>query len=204
MPFYKPNTTKKLFFHGNSLFHLGNANLFYAFAVSTYVRDNLTLNDNKPAVFDYSYQGKSTVDLTAEFNTIVAPYCKSGDVVIMWDGTNNMSSILGNKSATQTLIDTKAYFAQAEALGLTVITLTVLPRNVSSLDDTRRTDFNTLLLNDTYLTGKVINPCSLSQFDTYADVSNVTYYNADLVHLTTAGYNLIGGLIVTNIQSLFI
>jgi hypothetical protein len=204
MSFYKKNTTKRLFFHGNSLFHLGNANVFNVFAVSTYVRNNLTLNNNKPAIFDYSYQGKTTVDLTSEFNTVIAPYCKSGDVVIMWDGTNNMSSILGNKSAAQTLIDTKAYFTQAEALGLTVKTLTAIPRNVTSLDDTRRTDFNTLLLNDVDLTGKIINPCALSQFDAYADVSNATYYNADLVHLTTAGYDLIGGLIVTDIQSLFL
>jgi len=193
--------SNKIVFHGNSLFHLGQGNLFSAFAVSTYVRSNLV---NSPPIFDYSYQGKTTVQLTSEFPTVLAPYCKSGDTIIMWEGTNNMSSILGNKSAAQTLSDTKAYFTQAEALGLMVRTLTVIPRNVTSLDDTRRTDFNTLLLNDSDLTGKVINPCSLSQFDAYADVNDTVNYNADKVHLTTVGYNLIGSLIVTEIQSLFL
>lgn len=193
MTYFKPNTDKKLVFHGNSLFHLGANNLFYGNAVSNYVRDNLP---TKRAVFDYSYQSKNTRQLTTEFPTMVAPYFKSGDVLIHWELTNDLNV---GQTPAQALSNEIAYFNQATAIGLKVYILTCIPRNPTWISDANRVALNTLILAEPTFAGRVIDVTLMTEFSTATSYLNTTFYNADGTHLTTAGYNLIGQRIIDTI-----
>jgi hypothetical protein len=188
---------KRVIFHGNSLFHLSQGNVFYGFAVSNVVRPQLT----DLIVQDYSYQGKTSAQLLAEFPTVVQPYVNKGDVIVFWDGRNSMANNIGNETPAQALIDAKAYCANAISLGLKVITLTCIPTSTTYVADADRLTFNTNMLADTSFCNAVVDPCALTEFNSVADLSNTTYYNADQIHLTTAGYTLIANLLAPTIQS---
>jgi lysophospholipase L1-like esterase len=188
---------KRVVFHGNSLFHLRQGNVLNGFAVSTLVRPQLT----GVVVQDYSYQGKTSAQLLAEFPTVVQPYVNKGDVIVFWDGRNSMANNIGNLSPANALIDAKAYCANAISLGLKVITLTCIPTSTTYVADADRLTFNTNMLADTSFCNAVVDPCALTEFNSVADLSNATYYNADQIHLTTAGYTLIANLLAPTIQS---
>lgn len=188
MASFRPNTTKKVIFHGNSLFHLSAGNVFYGNAVSNYFRGLLKTANNISPVFDYSYQGKTTRQLTTEFPTAVAPYFKSGDILIHWELTNDLNA---GQTPAQCLVNLKAYCTQAKAMGLVVYVLTCIPRNPTFISNSDRLTLNSLILADTSFCDGVIDVCTLSQFDNGSDYTDTTYYNADGTHLTTSGYNLI-------------
>jgi hypothetical protein len=188
---------RRVIFHGNSLFHLRHGNVFYGFAVSNLVRPQLT----NVVVQDYSYQGKTSAQLLAEFPTVVQPFVSKGDVIVMWDGRNSMASNLGNLTPAQALTDVKSYCSNAIGLGLKVITLTCIPTSTLYVADADRLTFNSSMLADTSFCNAVVDPCTLSAFDSVADISNATNYNADQIHLTTAGYTLIANLLAPVIQT---
>jgi hypothetical protein len=188
---------RRVIFHGNSLFHLSNGNVFYGFAVSNLVRPQLT----NVVVQDYSYQGKTTAQLLAEFPTVVEPFVNEGDVIILWDGRNSMANNIGNETPAQALLDVKSYCSYVKALGLKVITLTCIPTNVLYVADADRLTFNSAMLADQSFCDAVVDPCALTEFDSVLDLTNLIYYNADQIHLTTAGYTLIANILVSPIQT---
>jgi len=187
------NNDKKLIFHGNSLFEFGASNLRIGNAVSNFVRDNLV---TKRAIFDYSFVNKTTRQLRDEFPTLIAPYFKAGDVLVMWDLTNDLSS---GQTPAQALVNVKSYCAQAKAMGLKVYILTCIPRNPASLNDANRVTLNNSIMADTSFCDGVIDVTTITEFSTSASYLNTTFYNVDGVHLTTAGYNLIGQRIINSI-----
>jgi len=194
---FKKNTQKKIIFHGNSLFHLGANNLFYGNAVSNYVRNGLITAGNKAPVFDYSYQGKTTRQLTTEFPSVVAPYFKSGDILLHWELTNDLNS---GQTPAQCLANEIAYCQQAKAMGLKVCILTCIPRNPTFISDANRVVLNALILADTSFCDGVIDVTLMTEFSLATSYLNTTYYNADGTHLTTAGYNLIGQKILDSVN----
>jgi len=190
---------KKLHFHGNSLFHLSQGNVFYGFGVSNYVRNTMS---PKPPVFDYSYEGKTTAQLTAEFPTLVAPNVNKGDVLIFWEGTNSIS-FAGGRTPAQALSDIQAYITQAESYGLIVYSLTVIPRNNTYISDADRLALNALILADPTINSKFIDICTETIFDSNADRTNTTYYETDQTHLKTAAQVIVGNRIITVVQPHF-
>jgi lysophospholipase L1-like esterase len=197
MAHYKPNTQKKIVFHGNSLFHLSANNLFYGNAVSNYVRSGLTTAGNKAPVFDYSFQGKTTRQLTTEFPTVVVPYFKSGDILIHWELTNDLNS---GQTPAQCLANEIAFCQQAKAIGMKVYILTCIPRNPTFISDASRLALNALILADTSFCDGVVDVTLMTEFSLATSYLNTTFYNADGTHLTTTGYNLIGQKILDSVN----
>lgn len=194
MAHFKPNTDKKIIFHGNSMFHLSAGNIFYGNAVSNYVRTNLV---DKKAVFDYSYQGKTTRQLTTEFPTIVAPYFKPNDVLIHWELTNDLNS---GQTPAQCLANEIAYCQQAKAMGLKVYILTCIPRNPIYISDVNRLALNALILSDTSFCDGVVDVTLIPEFSLATSYLDTTYYNVDGTHLTTTGYNLVAQKILDSVN----
>jgi lysophospholipase L1-like esterase len=89
----------------------------------------------------------------------------------------------------------------AHNAGLIVITLNVIPRLNTSFSDATRLTFNSLIDADHDWVDEYIDICAEPEFDANADRLNTTYYNADEIHLTTAGYTLIANLLAPTIQS---
>jgi lysophospholipase L1-like esterase len=49
---------------------------------------------------------------------------------------------------------------------------------------------------------KLADVGAVTQFDSQADITNTTYYNADQLHLTSAGYVLVANAVYPQIQTL--
>jgi len=183
---------KQIVFHGNSLFNYSNANTRYGFTVSSTVRGLLS---TPMVINDYSFPGKTTLQLIAEFPTVVAPFVHEGDILIFWEHTNDLTTSLGNRTPAQALQDAKDYVTLAHNAGLIVISLNVIPRLNTSFSDATRLAFNALIDADNSWLDGYINICAEPEFDANADRLNTTYYNADEIHLTTAGYTIIANKI---------
>jgi lysophospholipase L1-like esterase len=192
MAHFKPNTDKKIIFHGNSLFNYGNNNIAFGNSISNYVRDNLV---NKKSIFDYSQGGKTTTQIVSEFPTRIAPYFKVNDVYIFWDGINDLNT---GKTVAQTLASSKTLATLAKAQGYKVYTLTCTSVN-NVVVEPLRIQYNTLLLADTSFWDGVVDLTTIGVISDLNAYTNTTYFNADGVHFTTAGYNLIGQRIIETI-----
>ena len=115
----------------------------------------------------------------------------------MWELTNDLNV---GQTPAQALVNLKAYCTQAKAIGLKVYILTCIPRNPSSLSDANRVALNGLIMADTSFCDGVIDVTLMTEFSLSTSYLNTTFYNADGVHLTTAGYNLIGQRILDSVN----
>jgi hypothetical protein len=193
MAHYKQSTDRNIIFHGNSLFNYGNANLVSGWAVSNFVRTNLA---NKKAVFDYSQGGKTTSQIVTEFPTRIAPFFKRGDIYIFWDTINDLNV---GRTVAQTIVSTKAAAELAIAQGYRVYTLNCININNAPVEASRLL-YNAQIVLETPFCDGIIDIASISVLNAANSFSNPTFYNADGVHLTTAGYNLIGQKIIDSIN----
>ena len=197
---------KKLIFDGNSLFNLlGKASTPYVlngFSVSSRVRSNNITGGKNAVIHDYSVQGKTTVQLTSDFPTKVQPYINKNDVLIFWELTNDLAS---GQTPAQCLTNLKAYCSLAKTYCKKVYILTCIPDDSGRYLDADRLTLNSLILADTSFCDGIIDICALPEFDALADASNTTYYQTDKLHLTLAGFNLVGDTIYNNsaVQSNF-
>lgn len=191
---------KKLVFYGNSLFHLSEGNVFYGFGVSRYVRTNMS---PRPPVEDYSYQGKNTQQLISEFPTVVAPYIHPNDVVVIWEGVNDIAATNGNQTPAQALTNLKSLSTLIHAKGCKCVLLTCVPIDNTYVVDADRLSLNSLILADTSFWDNVIDMTTETIFDTYTDVNNSTYYETDKRHHKTVAQAIVGARIVTIIQPYF-
>lgn len=188
---------KQIVFHGNSLFNYSNANTKYGFDVSNTVRGLLS---TPMVINDYSFPGKTTLQLISDFPTVVAPFVHEGDILVFWEHTNDLTGTLGNRTPAQALQDAKDYVTLAHNAGLIVISLNVIPRLNTSFTDAKRLSFNALLDADHGWIDEYIDICAEPEFDSNSDRLNTTYYNADEIHLTKAGYTVIANKIYDKIM----
>ncbi len=190
---------KQIVFHGNSLFNYSNANTRYGFTVSSTIRGLLS---TPMVINDYSFPGKTTLQLISDFPTVVAPFVHEGDILVFWEHTNDLTGTLGNRTPSQALQDAKDYVTLAHNAGLIVISLNVIPRLNTSFSDATRLAFNALIDADNSWLDGYINICAEPEFDENADRLNTTYYNADKVHLKDAGYAIVGSVVSAALATL--
>jgi acyl-CoA thioesterase-1 len=111
------------------------------------------------------------------------------NVICIWAGTNDL---LADTSAADTYDELKTLWAAARTAGHRVVAATVIARgNFSGPQETARVALNALIKSDPTLYDALADLAFLPQFDTQADCSNTTYYNADTIHLVAAGYAVV-------------
>jgi lysophospholipase L1-like esterase len=112
------------------------------------------------------------------------------NIVVIWAGVNDM--YVNDVSATLAYRGIKAYCEQRRQKGWKVIVCTEINCTDASIGDTRRLDFNTLVRNNwTSFADYLCDLGNTSPFNTATSHENLTYYLADGVHLTAAGYQVI-------------
>jgi hypothetical protein len=202
----QPHRQRKLVFQGNSLF---DTNVNHTINGLKYV--TLKIYDNIRAVktfafFDFSVSGQDQTTINTLISTQISTFVKSGDIVVIWEGTNDLAhdNALTGAAAYAKLV---TFIQACQAVGAKVIVCTAIARDLSGdAADlmTRIGDYNTLIRNNYVSLGVTL--CDLgvdTHFDARGDCANATYYDTDKLHLVQTGQDLVASTITTSIQSIY-
>lgn len=207
--FFNKGRERRIFFEGDSLSEQGeNPAINFNYRMPTTAYSSLT--GVKPAMFAYALSGSQIESGTAKSiidrASVITGMAQANDIAVIWAGTNDIS--VGGRTAVQVYADLVAWATTMRNAGLKVIAVTMIAKNRSADPDPAaieliRLDYNALILGESlFVFDGYANAGALPEFDSIVDTANATYYNADAVHLTNAGYDLIATEIATTIQSL--
>lgn len=151
--------------------------------------------------------GQTTAQMSADFSSQVAPLLNSQlskNILICWEGTNDIYNGANTSTAYNDLVN---YCNLGKTAGYNVILGNILPRQnvgVPAGFEATRVAVNNLLNADfstSTASTRVKAPTSgvtyadfmvqLDQNPQLQDPTNATYFNADKVHLTDAGYAIV-------------
>lgn len=195
---------RQIFFEGNSLFNQQiNQSGHYGFYIPSSVYNNLR-STYRLAYFSHAIGSETQTLINSKVSTNLSPYVKYGDVVVIWEGTNDMSNnSLSGQAAFDLLV---TFVTTVRGYGAEVVVCTVTARDkAGDAADlmTRIGDYNTLVRNNSVTYNYTV--CDLAAdplFDARADCSNTTYYDADKIHLATAGQDQVITLLTSTLTTL--
>jgi hypothetical protein len=195
---------RNVMFEGNSLSDFSsNSTLAHQFYVPINVFNGVT-GTYHPLVFScFAISGRTQTQINASITTNISPIAKRNDVIIDWEGTNDLYT--NALSAADAYTNLLTYISTVKGYGAVVIVGTVLARDyVSDPADlmTRVDSYNSLVRSGASTYGYTV--CDLAAdplFDTRADASNTTYYNADKIHQTTAGQDRVITLMTATLST---
>jgi len=127
------------------------------------------------------------------FDTKVA---NNPPVVIVWAGTNDLAA---GATAAAAYANLSTFITARKATGWRVIALTMIKRGVDAGLETKRGQYNALILANTAGADAVVDVGADAAFD---DVTDATYYQADQIHTTAAGHIVVAGLVEVAIDAL--
>jgi hypothetical protein len=123
------------------------------------------------------------------------------NIVVIWAGINDM--YVNNVSENVAYRGMKAYCEQRRQKGWKVIVCTEINCTNSSINDSRRLAFNSLIRSNwTSFADGICDLGNTSPFNTATSHENTTYYLADGVHLTATGYAIIANTVSVSISAL--
>lgn len=191
---------KKLIFDGNSLFNrsLANTTSGHGAPLACYA----AMTGTKPPMFSYALGGRTVQQLIDEFGTKIAPYIKPNDILVFNEATNSLQSLQNKDSVYNQIV---RYSNLVHAKGAKIVVLTLTARTVAAgygNFETDRLALNVLIRNSSSFDA-VCDVGGLTEFNSTAAAGNATYYNADGLHLESAGTTLYGQTIQPTIQPFF-
>lgn len=201
---YGEKRQRNLIFEGNSLTDLGQDGgpvygQYIPLTVYANVRTGRVLNYRC-----YSISGRTQTQINASLPTNILPFIKAGDIIVNWEGTNDL--FVNSLSAADAYANLVTYSQAVRAMGVKLVICTVIARDFATdpPDLMDRVDaYNVLVRNNASSICEAV--CDLgadAMFDTRADTANGTNYKADKVHLATAGQNNVITLMTTSINSI--
>jgi hypothetical protein len=181
---------RNLIFEGNSLSNFNsNSSVLNNFYVPNGIYNNQTPTYHPLAFTSFAISGRNQTQINASITTNIAPLCKKNDVIFLWEGTNDLNT--NALSAAAAYANVVTYVQTVQGYGAVVIIGTVMARDFTgdAADLMTRIDsYNSLVRSGASTYSYTV--CDIAAdplFDTRADASNATYYNADKLHQTTAG-----------------
>lgn len=200
-----PPRHRRIFFDGNSLTNQGANGLVGGGRYPTTCYTSIRGLSLKYAMFNYGVGSKRTDELTANFPTKIAPYLRKNDIVVFWEITNDAHDLTSDTNGDLLFSRVVAYCEQAQSYGAKVVCLTGIARDGTPFDDADITSriqaCNLHMTNDPSFCDLLVDVGALSQFNAKADCANTTYYNADKIHLTNTGYDLIATTVYNTMNS---
>lgn len=150
--------------------------------------------------------GQTTAQMTARIPTALVPALSTTvpNVVVAWEATNSLAA---GRTGAQAWADLQAYVAAvrsaAAAAGATVsvVSMMAMPRGADATQEAARVAFNTLFASGAaaLLDGVVRLPALLTD---PGSQNNATYFEADTIHLTAAGAELVAAAVVPVVSAL--
>lgn len=155
--------------------------------------------------FNFGVGGQTTEQMNADAATQVDPLFQSSgrtlQIVVFWEGRNSMVPTGGNETPAQSYSATTTYVQGRRAAGFKVIVCTIIDDQGS--DDAGFTAnqiaYNNLAVANTAGADLIVR---LDQDSRLSDATNATYFNADKIHLTDAGYAVVAALVYAGMTSL--
>lgn len=200
---YILRTQKQVIVDGNSLTQKDGTNADLKYRMPLTLFTTLRTNNKIFGGQHYGVTGKRTSQLITDFPTKIAPYLRVGDIVVLWEITNDIGS--GGVTAQQAYDNVVTYVNLVRALGAKCVVVGFIARDyVTDAADviTRGFACNALLAANPSFYDAFVDIGANAAFDTRSDASNTTYYNADKIHLTNVGYDLVATLIEPTINAL--
>lgn len=147
--------------------------------------------------------GRTQTQINAALGTNISPRARYNDVVVLWEGTNDM--YLNDLSGADAYANLVTYRNAVIALGAKLVVCTVIARDYVD-DDPDLMDridaYNVLVRNNSGLFTAVCDLAANAAFDTRADASNTTYYNADKIHQAQGGQDLVITLLTPVVEGI--
>lgn len=194
---------RKLIFNGNSHFNLAqnDINIPYNYYVPRSIHANVIAAGYKTPMTAFAVGGNPTTTMNANFDSQNGPLIKTGDVVVLWEITNDLAvnELSGADAYAQVVI----FANKVRALGGYILVGTTTARNhVNDPPDIwdRGQACNTLIRDNSGLFDGICDLASDTHFDDEADCDNTTYY-IDKLHFATAGQAIIISMWTTTINS---
>jgi lysophospholipase L1-like esterase len=144
----------------------------------------------------------TTTEMIAEGATRVDAFydaALSENVVVAWEVRNDI--VVGGKTAAQAYANYVTYCQARQAAGWSVVAVTVLPS--ASLGDADRASVNaSIRANWATFADALADIAADSRIGDNGDNADATYYNADLIHMTNAGYGVVAEIVEPEITAL--
>jgi hypothetical protein len=187
---------RNIIFEGNSLSNFSsNASALFGYYIPITCYNN-SKTGYSLAFSCFAVSGETQTTINSLITTNITPRAKYGDIIIIWEGTNDLRT--NSLSGAQGYANLITYVNTVKGYGCKVIVCTITARDLAGDDAdlmTRIGDYNTLVRNNSSLFDAICDLGADSHFDARSDCSNTTYYNADKLHMTTAGQDVVIGLL---------
>ncbi|MCM3901014.1 MAG: SGNH/GDSL hydrolase family protein [Pyrinomonadaceae bacterium] len=125
-------------------------------------------------------------------------------VLCAWGGTNDLA--VGGSSAAVAYANYAAYCLARRTAGWKVVAMTILPRAAAGISATFETDRQTvnasIRSNWRSFANAIADVGGSALIGDAGDNDNITYYDADDIHLNNAGYAIVAGLVKAAIESI--
>lgn len=196
---------KRLFLEGNSLM---NWSINHGVINGRYVSQgiyNSVRSGRTIAVIDYGTSSQNQQEINAAMSTRLTPYLKYGDVVFIWEGTNDMYTNAVSGTTAYANLTTYINNIRSAVAGVKIIVATVIARDYVSDRADLMTDiatYNTLIRSNSAGADAICDLAALSQFDARADCTNTTYYFSDKLHIVQGGQDLVISTASTSIATI--
>lgn len=197
---------QNIFWEGNSLSSYSvnsgadtyTLNQFYI-PMNTY---NNIRTGHRVGIYNLSISGRNQTQINADIATKIAPWIKTNDICVVWEGTNDMYT--NGLSGADAFANLMTYVNTVHEYGAKVVVCTVIARDyvLDAPDLMDRVDaYNALVRANASSFECIADLGADSRFDTRADASNGIYYNADKIHQSAVGQDVVFALITTAINA---
>lgn len=179
---------RRVIFNGNSHFNVGQNSITVLndYYVPRAIYDSVRAMYPVTACI-FAVSGNPTTKMNANFDVQNLPVIQKGDIVVLWEATNDIpvNKLTGEQAYTQLAIFAK----KVHALGAYILVGTTTARN-HKLDPTdiweRGQACNTLIRNSSGVFDGIIDVASDPQMDDQADCADTTIY-IDGLHFAARG-----------------
>lgn len=178
--------------------------VFWApFGVSS-ASDLTRIRLDSPMVFQLAAAGGETLEqmnasAATEIDAKLDPDLRN--TCILWAGTNDMLAGGSNVDGATAYARATQFISERQAAGWDdVVVLTTLPQGSNATFETRRSAFNMLLRDNADLLGiHLIDVGADPTLGDYADAEDLTYYQADKLHLTLTGRLIVADVVAAGL-----
>lgn len=203
---------RRIHFDGNSLMNLNGSGaspgITYGYYLGTKTMSLLTATE-KPVYFCYGIGGRRTQVLINEFPTKILPNFQKGDIVVMWEITNDAHDETTDTTGAVIYSRVVDYCNMVRSYGGYIILITGIARDMTGFDDANISDrifaCNALIrTNAANICDGVADFGALSIFDQKADAAVSANYMTDRTHIKNAAYDTAAPSLATVIDNLLL